>query len=450
MITSAIGRIFLNAYNEENHTAYNVETFFEEVYFPIIFGGGKYALWVQNSPFVQGLKGVSPTEYGKEVKGKDGHKTIKLLDEEMRSEMLQEYKEKIEQGYTDASVAIGYPASDKKEFQSTSGQVTDMCIPILKEDILLSWIGNALAICVQGGNLILFNQKKILLDIFRGWKYYRSSLNNNIKLKGNQINTWNGQWLVHYYDHRFFDERNPMANFSPYLSSKDGILSVGLQTWTKVLIGISRRYKYTQVMGYVYNIGQTNTTIGFIPFNLEQIRRPIQLYEKFFGMDDGRQAEYLWGTAMGFKTACKTGAIGLKAMEPKGMLEYMQKGKLPKPEKDEEQRITYNTYKIWILAMLNNDKLWAESQELAQLLMDVSVDKDKKISTKRSNTIEGVLSTVNKKQFVEAVTNLMPALESSEKLVAIVKDVHSMPNDNVPYFLTLVRFQYAALNKSNH
>lgn len=57
-MTSAIGRKFLNAYNKEYGTNYDAKTFFEKVYFPIIYGGKKYAQWVQNSPFVQRLSNV--------------------------------------------------------------------------------------------------------------------------------------------------------------------------------------------------------------------------------------------------------------------------------------------------------------------------------------------------------------------------------------------------------
>lgn len=100
--------------------------------------------------------------------------------------------------------------------------------------------------------------------------------------------------------------------------------------------------------------------------------------------------------------------------------------------------------------MLNNEELWRESEKLAELLADASVNKDKKISTKSANTVKEVLAAVNKKQFVDAITNVMSSIGSTEKLVSIVKDIHSMPADNVPYFLALVRFQYAAVsNKSN-
>ncbi len=438
MITSAIGRTFLNAYNEEYGTSYDAKTFFEEQFYPLFFDHNKYMMTAGNSPLENPklswdkmLKGIKPYEMSSQ-----------------RRERYDRLIEKIELGEPDASIAIGFPTLDATS--TTSGQVTDLRLPMGEDDMFLSWIGSGLGVGVKGGYSILFNQKDILMDVFHGWKYYRQVLENSPQLRGNQINTWNGQWLEHCYDRRTFDRDKPLAGFSPF-SGKDGVLSVDLQTWTKILIGIARKYRDMQVMGYVYNIGQTNTTLGFIPFILTQIRRPVQLYDKYFGIDDGRKAESLWGTAMGFKSACRMGVIGLKAMEPKGLTEYMQKGKIPKPEKDEEQRISYNTYKIWILAMLNNDELWTESQELAKLLSEASVNKDKKISTKAANIVNEVLSAVNKKQFVDAITKVLLSIDTTDKLVSIVKDIHSMPADNVPYFLTLVRFQYAALNsKSNH
>lgn len=436
MIESTIGKIFLNAYNEEFGTCYDAKTFFMEQYYPLFYNHNKYMMSAGNSPLEN-----PKLSWDKMLRGERPYETA-----EERHNRLVKLIEKMETGQADASIARGFPTIDVNS--TTSGQVTDMLLPFGEDEMYLSWIGDSLGVGVQGGYSILFYQKKILLDIFQGWKYYRQALNSSPKLKGNQINTWNGQWLTHLYDQRLYEEANPMAGFSPY-SSKDGVLSINLTTWTKVLISIARNYREVELLGYIYNIGQTNTTVGFTPFSLDQIRRPIQLYEKLFGLDDARKAEHLWGTAMGLRTACMSGAIGIKAMEPKGLRNYMQ-GSLPKPEKDNEQRISYNTYKIWILAMLNNDELWAESQELAQLLMDASIDNDKKISTKNRNAVETVLKAVNKKQFIDAVTAIVPALSSVDELLTIVKDIHSMPTDNVPYFLTLMRFQYTAINTSNH
>lgn len=97
--------------------------------------------------------------------------------------------------------------------------------------------------------------------------------------------------------------------------------------------------------------------------------------------------------------------------------------------------------------MLNNDELWEKSQKLASLLKEASCDKEKSVSTKRGNMVNTVLESVNKKQFVTSVTEIMSFLTDDDKRVMteIVKDVHVMPSDNVPYFLTLVRFQYKTL-----
>ena len=180
----------------------------------------------------------------------------------------------------------------------------------------------------------------------------------------------NGIMSLSNVDHRFdeilYDEENPMANFSPF-ETKNGVVSIAVQSWTKVLIGISKSFSNPQMMGYVYNLGQTNTTIGFIPFNLNQIRRPVELYKQFFGMDNGRKAEELWGTEYGFRSSCQKGIIGIEAMKPKGLKQYMD-GNTPKPATKEEQQINYNVYQIWLLAMLNNQELWDKSQEFANVL----------------------------------------------------------------------------------
>lgn len=432
MITSAIGRIFLNAYNEKYGTQYDARTFFIEQFYPLFFDQKKYMMTAGNSPLEN-----PKLSWDDMIKGKKPYETP-----EKRKERFTKLMQKIENSDADASIARGFPSLDEKA--TTSGQVTDMVLTQSKDDIFLSWIGDALGVGVQGGFSILFNHKDILLDVFNGWKYYRCALNNTANLKGNQINTWNGQWLSHYYDSRDFNSANPMAGFNPYSTDKE-IMNISTQTWTKVLIGVCRKFKDVQVMGYIYSIGQTNTTIGFIPINLTQIRRPVQLYNRLFGSDDGRQAELLWGTATGLKASCTDGVIGLKAMEPKGLRGYITKGNLPKPAKNDEQKISYNVYKIWLLAMLNNDELWDKSHALAELLNAASTNKDKKVSTKPKNLVEAVLKSVNKKQFIDTMKDILPLAEQREKLVEIVKEVHKMPTDNVPYFLTLLRFHYEAL-----
>lgn len=438
MITSNIGKIFLDAYNEKYGTSYDARTFFLEQFYPLFFDQNKYMMTAGNSPLEN-----PKLSWDDMIKGKKPFETP-----EQRKIRFEKLIKKIEESEADASIARGYASLDVTA--TTSGQVTDLKLPNSQEEIYTLWIGDALGIGVQGGFSILFSNKEILLDIFEGWKLYRKCLNETSMLKGNQINTWNGQWLSHYYDPREYNADMPLAGYNPFNVNKDGIISIDTQTWTKILIGISKKYRNAQILGYIYSIGQTNTTIGFIPFNLNQIRRPIHLYEKIFGMSNGRNAESLWGTAIGFKTACTYGAIGIKAMEPKGLRDYVySKGdkvpKQPKAPKNEDEQINFNVYKIWILAMLNNDELWEKSQELAELLNEASSDKDKSISTKRKNLVETVLYATNKKQFIAAATEVVSCIDKKDEFKGIVKEIHGMPTDNVPYFLTLLRFQYKTL-----
>ena len=430
MITSNIGKLFLTAYNEKYGKHYDAKTFFMEQYYPLFFDQNKYMMTAGNSPLEN-----PKLSWEKMIKGQ-----IPFETPEQRKERFENFINKVEKSEADASIAIGYPTLDINA--TTSGQVTNLQNNVSKDDIYYSWIGAGLGIGLQGGFSVLFSEKKILLDLFDGWKVYRDALNNTPNLRGNQINTWNGQWLAHRYS-SVFVENKPMANFMPF-STKEGLMSIDVRSWTGVLIAMAKKHQDRQMMGYVYNFGQTNTTVGFIPFSLSQIRRPIDLYQKFFGMDSAKKAEPLWGTAFGFLRACQAGAIGLRAMEPKGLRDYIEKGKIPKVKESEEEIINFNTYKIWIMAMLNNENLWEKAQEFARELQRF-VKEDKPKSTKRKNQVDSVLESINKKQFFVSITEIVKEAENSGKIEDVAKTIHPMPNDNVPYFLTLIRFHYATM-----
>ena len=435
MITATIGKIFLEAYNKKHSTNYDAKSFFVDVYHPLFFDSNKYLQWVTNSPFVQMKKGQK----------------VETLTSNERKEKLQDFIAKVDVSRSpDSSIAPGFPASEEKEFATTSGQVTNLDLSVSKDDYYLSWIGSSLGIGLQGGFSILFSNPEILLDIFEGWKLYRKALDEDQKLKGNQVNTWNGQWLTHRYDKGNYFAEQPMAGFSPFETSKEGMMSIATQTWTKLLIGITRQFSSPKMMGYVYNFGQTNTTLGFIPFNLEHIRRPIELYQKLFGEDEGRKAEELWGTEKGLRACCQKGAIGIEAMQPKGLKQYMIADKGAKmPKYDEKQIISFHTYQIWLLAMLNNQEMWDKSLEFAKALKSYA-ESGKKGRTTNSRQIDEVLGATNKRSFMEALSNIASDIAGIESIQDIAMTVNSMPTDNVPYFLTLVRFHAAALNNPNN
>lgn len=446
MYTTTIGRTFLKAYNERFNTSYTAKTFFEEIFIPLFFDHPKYMMTAGNSPLEN-----PKLSWENMIKGKNPFETP-----ERRKERITKMIHKIETEKADASIAIGYGVLD--EATASASQITSIDFPDNKEDIYLSWMGAGLGIGVAGGVIILFDQPELLLDIYDGWNYYRQYLEKNPLMKGNQINTWNGQWIAHRYDEYDFDKDDPIAGLNPLEKTNEGLFNIPTIIWTKVLFGIARYFNGNNLVGYLYNIGQTNTTIGFIPFLLEDINRPNFFYKKLFGVDDYKQnikqIEDLYGTAFGIRAACRYGSIGVQALEPKGLRAFIptEKGskKITYKENDDTYRITFNTYLIWILAMLNNEKLWEESQKIAKQLLAYEAGAGK-ARKDRTNNVNQLLDSTGSRHFLQ---NMIPIIEDEVKggkdssgYEELGKMINVMPKDNFPYFNTLIRFQYALLNK---
>lgn len=437
MIAANIGKIFLDAYNEKFKSNYSAKEFFVEKYYKIFFNHNKYMMSAGNSPLEN-----PKISWDKMRTGQISYETV-----EKRNDRFTKTVDKIDAGPADASIAIGFPTLDLTA--TTSGQVTNLDLPIKTDGIYLSWIGSGLGIGVQSGLSLLFSNKQILLDLFEGWQVYRDYLNSTPGLRGNQINTWNGQWIAHRYDKLSYDVANPTALFNPFGAMKDGGMEVNTQSWTKVLIGIARNYPESSLTAYVYSLGQMNITVGFVPFNLPRIRQPFELYDKYFGTTKREQVVQLFGTAIGFTKACQMGAIGVNALEPKGFRDSMDKGVVPKYNpNDEEKTINFNTYQIWLLAMLNNEQLWEKAQQIATTLNTYSLS-DKNAKKVKSQEVTNLLASVNKKQFIEYLIEIVKGSPETDQLAEIAEIIHTMPVDNVPYFLTLIRFQFAVVNKKS-
>lgn len=438
MIAVNIGRKLLELYNQEKGENLFPKEFFEKVYFELFYNHSRYMQWVTNSPFVQMKKGQKPDS----------------LTANERQEKLLNLHEKIGIGLKDASIAIGFPASEEKEFATTSGQVSALSLFTSEDDIYCSWIGSGLGIGVAGGLSIFFDHPLILMALLEGWQHYRNYLNDaSYKgLRGNQINTWNGQWLSHRFS-KDYKDYDPLSDFNPLDAKKDGGLELTTQTWTSLLFGIAKTLPDTDLTGYVYSLGQTNKTLGFVPFRLPFIQRPIQLYKKLFGEnryhEDARKIEPLYGTAFSFQRACQMGAIGVQALEPKGLRGFMPTGNssanMPNYSKaDQDKLISFRTYQTWLLAMLNNEELWNTAGEAAKALNHYESGAGKN-KTDRSNNIKAVLETARKQQFMRELTKIVEEAENKEPLIALGQTVNNMPADNVGYFVTLIRFRQAEL-----
>lgn len=436
MITSVVGKTFLEAYNKKYQTNLSAKQFFEDIYFELFYNHSKYMQWVTNSPFVQ---------------MKNGQKPEKLSIEERKEKLLSLY-EKVSKEEPDASFALGFPASETKEYASTSGLVSDIKITTTNDDIYLSWIGSGLGIGVAGGFTLLFDDPGITLQTFEGWKIYRKYLNDEVlnKLRGNQINTWNGQWLAYSLDSDFQKDFDFTRLQSVGIFKVDTqLIEINTVNWSQLFFSLSQLYANSDLTAYVYGFGQTNKTIGFIPFQLKSGNKIKIVYNQLFGGDyqiGKKQFESLFG--MHIKRACELGSIGLQALRPENLKKYMNESKNLSFNK-EEDTIIYHAYKTWLVAMLtkNKEEITDYTLELASTILRYRNSGSK---NDRKNLIEQELfGAKSKKGFIDALTNMVKDLESQdlETLKKLKDEVHLMTNEEYGYFCTLLKFDYAFVEK---
>ncbi|MFV0506157.1 MAG: hypothetical protein ACK5L5_05530 [Bacteroidales bacterium] len=467
MIASIIGKTFLKAYNSKYSKDYSAKEFFEKEYFQLFFNHPKYMQWVINSPFVQMKSEQKPH----------------LLKSEDRLKKLENLHSKIDSGEIDASIAIGYPASEVKKFATTSGLVTDIGSKHTPEEVYFSWIGGGLGIGISGGYSILFDNEDILLTLYEGWKQYRSLLNDEglSGMRGNKINTWNGQWL------NFRLGRAYSNDFDYTTLEREGVLSISTNnievntiSWSSLFFNVSSLLNGQTIPGYVYSLEKTNKTLGFCPFQFSSARTIRKFYSQLFGenaaLEDSKDYERLYG--IDIKRAFEMGAIGMQALEPDGLRKYYGDSsniRLSKPnikpkkdegeedfevrkrtayEKDRNNIINYRTYKTWLLAMItkNKEENLNYSREVAKALHEYRARGSK---TDRVNLIQSsLLGAKSKKAFIDALVKVVEDTTTDivkdkcgEESLEVYKElrdrVHMMNSEDFGYFVVLLKFDYA-------
>lgn len=437
MYTSYVGKKFLQLYREHNNLPddYTARQFFDEVFFPLFFDDEEHLMHVGNSPFFQ-----KPTA---DAVKESGSKSLA---------QLKNLRAKIDEGIPSGAIYVGYAAEDIQA--TSSGQLTNIDFKTGAEDMYASWIGQALSIGVSGGFVMLIEKTEIFWALFEGWSIYRRYLRQTPNLKDKQIETWNGQWLNHAFG-KNYDVNNIMAGFDPKPQTVLGNLAIPTIDWVRIVFALSRKYPNELVTAYAYNLSQTNTTLGFINLFLPQVRSLILLKEELYTYSDGvkdQDLEQLYSTYFNFKNAYKLGTIGLKALEPDKLREFMPSGSItfaggkdPKFKSDDDY-FQYQIFKTWIMAMLSNKKeLNALAEQVAQALIDFE---DKSSDKKRGKTTQESLSDTIKsskhlREFLDNLTNLMEKDGSVASNFKTVKDtVLQLPADLFPLFVTLIRFEY--------
>jgi hypothetical protein len=314
-----------------------------------------------------------------------------------------------------------------------------------------------LGIGVAGGYTILFDDPQITMQTFEGWKVYREYLNDETldKLRGNQINTWNGQWLTYSLDNRSINGFRADFDFTDLTTKKifevsSTLIEVNTVNWSQMFFSLSQLYPHGELTGYVYGFGQTNKTIGFIPFQLKSGNKIFEVYKKLFGSNDTDQTRFEALFGMHIKRACELGSIGLQALRPEGITKYMGESKMLAFSKPEDT-INYYAYKTWLIAMLSKNK-----EEITEYTLDLAETilryREGSKGTERSNLInKGIFGSKTKRSFIEALTEMISGV-SGEDLIVIkdLKDqVHLMTNEEFGYFCTLLKFDYSFKEKQS-
>jgi hypothetical protein len=438
MYTSYIGRRFLALWNERTGRDLSARQFFDEVLHPVFFAHSKYLQWVPNSPFAQKVaqKDLVPGTTAAAVQLDKLHRNVRELS-------------------ADASFVIGFPAAGTTG--TTSGQVSGVGPQVAPDDVYCSWIGGALGVGVSGGLTLLLDQDEVLWTLYEGWARYRALLSQRDGLKGNQIDTWNGRWLTHAFDPDF-NPRQPLAgfDFDAALDTKDGSSALRTQAWVKVLFALATRYKQ-RLTAYVYSLAQTNRTIGFVPLELDVVEDMYQLSQRLFQLSpsirDWQLVTSLYETHYGFARACQSGSIGLRAIEPSKLQDYLPGNDKKINLKTDADRLQFDIYQLWILAMLNNQELYNAADRLAATLHDFARRDDHRDSGRGKKNldrqVEGVFEKKSRPAFIERLADMLAEAGSSagtfrDAFDEAVQQVMLIPVDNFPLFIILVRFRYIA------
>ena len=151
---------------------------------------------------------------------------------------------------------------------------------------------------------------------------------------------------------------------------KKRLPEVATVSWSQLFFSLSTQFPGDELMGYVYGFGQTNKTIGFIPFQLKSGGNIKEVYQKLFGdfKINKKEFESLFG--MHIKRACELGSIGLQALRPDSLKKYMTEEK-NLSFKREEYTINYQAYKTWLVAMLtrNKEEITDYTPKLAEVIL---------------------------------------------------------------------------------
>jgi hypothetical protein len=431
MYTSYIGQKFLEIYNQRTNSSYSAQEFFDKIMFPLFFDHSRHLMHVSNSPFFQ-----TPSQ-----------KDLQELGLTKSAYQYQKLKEKISLVQTeiddaDASIYVGFAANGPD--QTTSGQVSTLKWTITSDELYASWIGNALSVRVEGSQCLLLDSEHVLWHLFQGWQIYRTYMEPIRSMDGRQIETWNGYWLA-----------KGDLEISPSPSLKGGKLDT--HPWVEVIAKLLQWHAGEVLPAYIFSLGQTNTTYGFINIHLPEIKRLTEarfsIKRTLVSSEDDDDAIFWrnYEPEFSLREVCQLGEIGLRGLRPKDYGRMMEE-KFTSIKINDKNHNTLSNIQTWILAMLNNKSdLQKLAAELANELVGGESSGSGKDRGKTSDTTEtkALFDAKSLPNFITALTDFLEKRSAAANVCRSVVDQSiRIPGEQFPLFKALLRFEYVFI-KSN-
>lgn len=472
MYTPLIGRRLLDRANARDGRDRTPAEFFTEEFHRLVFDDDDYLMPAGNSKFGQLVNNRKKHQAAAEREGR-------AWDDAERSRLR-----------ADALADFHAVAAETTEPQShlvlggyargtdgtTSGQVTGIDHAAGADEVYLSWIGAAAGAGVSGGLVLLIDHDAVLDAVLEGWAHYRRVLRESGgTMRPNQLETWNGQWLRHRFSPRY-DPGEPtlfVTTDPDVLNTKKTPSQLDTVPWARLLFALGHGLDAAEVPAYVYSTGQTNTTVGFVTLHLgatEQVRAGYRTlrghYRQLFGSAaDGLAApddlDAVYDAGRGFVWACAEGTVGLSALQPRKLRDFLPGGKnrQPKPVGPADAQ-TPLLYQSWIYAMLGDKQsaLYDRARETAErfLAFESGAIGGK---TNLSKSVHAVLKSASIQEFVDGLARMAEDAQEASKssltdeqvagtldaLDGLVRDTLDLDYERFRLFLTLLRFQLALL-----
>lgn len=445
MNTIYIGKLLLKILSEERVKSIDAHTFFEEEFWPVMFNAPdtKHLMQVHNSAFFQGSYVSEAKELNIEV---PLHRKNKF---QIQLQEVASGKDKVS-----GSIGVGFMASEPEKI--TYGQVSDLPNRFTEEELLCSWFGGALGIGFGGGFDFLSTEPELIRFIYAGWHYYRKLIEETPNLKGRQIETWNGLWLLYGLEQR----NNPQKAYD-FVSQKIGkvlnttksVVKLDRPEWSDQLLTLAKSFGGKEpLILQAYSFGSYNKTLGYMLVQLPKVRKFSQLFDHFVAQETEIKSitlQDVFKSHYSMQIAARFGKLGLRALTPKDIPKHLGRdaptiSNLQKEfQKDPYQFIIY---KSWIIAMLNNEELHELAEKLAKALLEYKNRGTDKISTHgdKSKNIERLWEKRHPSPFIDRLTDIVDETpQPPETFKHVSKAVaNKMTPDQFQLFQSLLKFEY--------